>query len=113
MNNWFTIDKIDVNTYIISEYRHWEEMHCYLLNGNMRSLLIDTGLGISNIYEEVLKLTDKPITAVATHIHWDHIGGHKYFPDFYAHADELEWLNGKFPLPIETVKEMVIKERKA
>ena len=32
MDNWFTIDKIDANTYIISEYRHWEETHCYLLN---------------------------------------------------------------------------------
>ena len=74
MDNWFTIDKIDANTYIISEYRHWEETHCYLLNGNTRSLLIDTGLGISNIYEEVLKLTNRPITAVATHIHWDKIG---------------------------------------
>ena len=108
MDNWFTIDEIDANTYIISEYRHWEETHCYLLNGNTRSLLIDTGLGISNIYEEVLKLTDKPITAAATHIHWDHIGGHKHFPDFYAHAEELEWLNGKFPLSIETIREMVI-----
>ncbi len=78
-----------------------------ILNGNTRSLLIDTGLGISNIYEEVLKLTDRPIVAAATHIHWDYIGGHKYFPDFYAHADELEWLNGKFPLSIETVGEMV------
>ncbi len=72
---WDKDNKIDANTYIISEYRHWEETHCYLLNGNTRSLLIDTGLGISNIYEEVLKLTDKPVTAVATHIHWDHIGG--------------------------------------
>ena len=70
------------------------------MNGNTRSLLIDTGLGISNIYKEVLELTDKSITAVATHIHWNHIGRHKYFSDFYAHADELEWLNGKFPLSI-------------
>ena len=108
MDNWFTIDKIDANTYIISEYRHWEETHCYLLNGNNRSLLIDTGLGISNIYDEVLKLTDKPVTAVATHIHWDHIGGHKYFPDFYAHSEELAWLNGKFPLSIETIRDMVV-----
>lgn len=108
MDNWFTIDKTDSNTYIISEYRHWEETHCYLLNGRERSLLIDTGLGISNIFDEVVKLTDKPITAVATHIHWDHIGGHKYFPDFYAHAEELDWLNGKFPLSIETIKEMVV-----
>ena len=108
MNDWFTIDKIDEETYIISEYRHWEETHCYLLNGTNRSLLIDTGLGICNIYDEVKKLTDKPITAVATHVHWDHIGGHKYFPDFYAHREELNWLNGEFPLTMEQIKEMVV-----
>ena len=45
MKDWFTIDTIDENTCIISEYRHWEETHCYLLNGTERSLLIDTGLG--------------------------------------------------------------------
>ncbi len=108
MNDWFTIDKIDKDTYIISEYRHWEETHCYLLNGCDRSLLIDTGLGICNIYEEVRKLTDKLVTAVATHIHWDHIGGHKYFPNFYAHSEELNWLNGEFPLSMDTVRNMVI-----
>lgn len=108
MDNWFTIDRIDHETYSISEYRHWEETHCYLLNGTKRSLLIDTGLGISNIYEEVIKLTDTPVTAVATHIHWDHIGGHRYFPDFYAHCAELDWLNGKFPLSREAIKEMVV-----
>lgn len=108
MKNWFTIDKIDEATYIISEYRHWEETHCYLLIGSERCLLIDTGLGICNIYDEVRKLTDKPIIAIATHIHWDHIGGHKYFPDFYAHSAELDWLNGRFPLSIQTVRDMVI-----
>ena len=107
MDSWFTIDQIDGETYIISEYRHWEETHCYLLNGKDRSLLIDTGLGIANIYEEVRRLTDLPVTAAATHVHWDHIGGHRYFPDFYAHAAELDWLNGNFPLSVETVREMV------
>ena len=104
----FTIDRIDADTYIISEYRHWEETHCYLLNGNSRSLLIDTGLGICDISEEVKKLTDKPVTAVATHIHWDHIGGHKYYPDFYAHEAELDWLSGGFPLSMDTIRSMVI-----
>ncbi len=33
MKDWFTIDKIDDTTYIISEYRHPEETHCYLLKG--------------------------------------------------------------------------------
>lgn len=108
MREWFTIDKIDDTTYCISEYRHWEETHCYLLNGRDRSLLIDTGLGIENISEPVRRLTGRPVTAAATHVHWDHIGGHRYFPDFYAHEAELGWLNGEFPLSIGTVREMVL-----
>ena len=44
MDSWFTLDQIDSQTYCISEYRHWEETHCYLLNGTGRSLLIDTGI---------------------------------------------------------------------
>mgnify|MGYP001516520772 CR=1 FL=1 len=108
MKPWFTIDRIDSDTHIISEYRHWEETHCYLLEGSECALLIDTGLGISNISEQVEKLTAKPVTAVATHIHWDHIGGHKYYPDFYAHEAELNWLSGEFPLSIETVQQMVL-----
>lgn len=107
MKPWFTIEKIDDSTHIISEYRHWEETHCYLLEGDGRALLIDTGLGICDISAEVKKLTDKPVTAVATHIHWDHIGGHKYFPDFYAHEAELNWLNGGFLLNMETIRGMV------
>ena len=103
MRPWFTTEQLAPDTWVISEYRHWEETHCYLLIGADRALLIDTGLGICNIYDEVCKLTDKPVTAVATHIHWDHIGGHRYYPDFCAHEAELDWLNGKFPLSRETV----------
>lgn len=105
--DWFTIDRVDESTYIISEYRHWEETHCYLLIGSDRALLIDTGLGICNISEQVHRLTDKPVTAAATHIHWDHIGGHKYFTDFCVHKEELSWLNGRFPLPLQAVRSMV------
>nr|WP_319396931.1 MBL fold metallo-hydrolase [uncultured Desulfobacter sp.] len=112
MDNWFTIDQIDKKTYIISEYRHWEETHCYLLNGSKFSLLIDTGLGICDIHNEVKKLTDNPIIAVATHIHWDHIGGHKFFPNFYAHQAELNWLDGEFPLTIDQIKEKSVYAKK-
>ncbi len=57
MNDWFTIDQIDKETYIISEYRHWEKTHCYLLNGSERGLLIDTGLGICDIAEHMTMAT--------------------------------------------------------
>lgn len=108
MSKWFTIDSVDHDTAMISEYRHWEETHCYLLNGSSRSLLIDTGLGICNIDDQVQKLTDKHVTAVATHVHWDHIGGHSHYPDFYAHEAERSWLNGAFPLPVGAVKSMAM-----
>ena len=110
MDNWFTTERIDEDTYIISEYRHWEETYCYLLVGARRSLLIDTGLGICDISAAVAGLTDGPVTAVATHIHWDHIGGHKYYPDFYAHYAELNWLNGGFPQPVEVIRGYVTEE---
>ena len=108
MSPWFTIDHLDASTHIISEYRHWEETHAYLLCGTQRVLLIDTGLGICDISPVVRQLTDKPVTAVATHIHWDHIGGHRYFPEFYAHPAELAWLTGGFPLSLEMVQHMVL-----
>ena len=49
MDNWFTIEQIDRDTFSISEYKHWEETHCYLLCGEKYAILIDTGLGVSNI----------------------------------------------------------------
>ena len=49
MNDWFTVEEIDIQTFAISEYQHWEETHCYLICGKEKAVLIDTGLGISNI----------------------------------------------------------------
>lgn len=107
--NWFTVDRIDENTFVISENRHWEETHCYLLCGENKALLIDTGLGVCDIYNEVQKLTDKPVIAVPTHIHWDHIGGLGYFSEFYIHEAESDWIDGKFPLPSEIVRKELVK----
>ena len=44
MEEWFTKEIIDQDTCILSEYRHWEETHCYLLQGQERSLLITPAL---------------------------------------------------------------------
>ena len=109
IDEWFTVEEVDANTFVISEYHHWEETHCYLLIGEERALLIDTGLGIGNIYEQVIKFTDKPIIVIATHIHSDHIGGHQYFSEFYVHEAELDWITGNFPLPLEMVKKTILE----
>ena len=103
MDNWFTVEEIDSDTYAISEYRHWEETHCFLLCGTEKAILIDTGLGVANIKKVVENLTTLPVTVVTTHVHWDHIGGHKYFSNIAVHEAEQEWLSS-FPIPLQVVK---------
>lgn len=105
MNDWFTVEEIDSQTFAISEYRHWEETHCYLLCGRDSALLIDTGLGISNIRNVVNELTNLPVMAAATHVHWDHIGGHRFFDCIAVHESERDWLSVRFPLPLKAVRE--------
>lgn len=105
MKDWFTVEKIDENTFALSEYGHWEKPHSYLLIGSEKALLIDSGLGIDNIYEQALKLTEKSLELITTHAHWDHIGGHKYFSRILVHENEKPWLEEKFPLPLKIVKE--------
>ena len=89
-DRWFTVEAIDADTYAISEYAHWEEPHCYLLNGDRASLLIDTGLGVGQIAAVAAGLAGRPVTAVLTHAHWDHMGGLRGFPAFAAHRAELD-----------------------
>ncbi len=108
MANWFTVEKVDDDTYAISEYEHWEETHSYLLIGTERAILIDTGLGVANIKEVADKLTTLPIQVITTHIHWDHIGGHKYFDNIAVHEAEKDWLSGQFPIPLQLVKRNLI-----
>lgn len=113
MDDWFTVEKVDEETFVISEYKHWEETHCYLLIGKEKVLLIDTGLGVENIKKVVDKITSLPIEVVLTHVHWDHIGGSKYFNNIAVHKNEKEWLTSKFPIPLEVVKKnLMFKECK-
>ncbi len=102
--SWYTVEVIGPGSWCISEYAHWEETHCYLLTGAEKALLLDTGLGIGNIREQVDRLTALPVQVLTTHAHWDHIGGHREFEAIYVHEAEEEWLKGHFPLPLEAVK---------
>lgn len=107
MDHWFTVEAITQDTFAISEWKHWEESHCYLVCGTKRAILIDTGLGIANIREVVTSLTSLPILVVTTHAHWDHIGGHSYFDTIAIHEAEKDWLSGSFPLSLKVVKQNI------
>lgn len=103
--NWFTMERLERDTYVISEYKHWEETHCYLLLGQTGAILIDAGLGVADISQPVRQITRLPIQLVLTHVHSDHIGGCRYFQDIAVHRLEESWLNGHFPLSRQMVLE--------
>ncbi|MFD3155696.1 MBL fold metallo-hydrolase [Haloimpatiens sp. FM7330] len=110
MEKWFTTEKIDDETYAISEYGHWEKVHSYLLIGKTSALLIDTGLGIGNIKNEVDKLTKLQVVVVTTHVHWDHIGGHALFNNICVHKDDAGWLKKGINVPLSIIKRSIIQE---
>jgi glyoxylase-like metal-dependent hydrolase (beta-lactamase superfamily II) len=51
--------------------------------------VIDTGLGVVSLRQELAALTDRPMVAVATHGHFDHIGGLYEFDERVGHAGDL------------------------
>ncbi|MFD1848867.1 MBL fold metallo-hydrolase [Oceanobacillus bengalensis] len=108
---WFTVQQIDDRTFAISEYGHWEKVHSYLLIGEGKAALIDTGLGIDSIKRITDQLTDLPIIVLTTHVHWDHIGSHNEFENIYVHKDEEDWLiEGIKGLPIEQIRKDVSRD---
>ena len=56
----------------------------YVINGSKKALLIDTGLGLSDLKETVRTLCgDKEILVVNTHGHSDHDSGNNQFRQVY------------------------------
>lgn len=61
----------------------------YLIIGEERALLLDTGLGLGNIRKVVESLTKLPIIVVNSHHHYDHVGGNNRFEQIYAYKEAI------------------------
>lgn len=57
---------------------------CYLLEGEDKALLFDTGYGEGNIRTFVEAITEKPLYVVNSHGHGDHSGGNGWWEKIYA-----------------------------
>lgn len=68
-------------------------LEIYLVEGENRAALIDSGMGITHDLRKVCEsLTDKPITCYVTHGHPDHAGGACLFDEVYmAPQDEVDF----------------------
>jgi glyoxylase-like metal-dependent hydrolase (beta-lactamase superfamily II) len=91
---WFERTRIDDDTTLLWEPHVVPLMRCNIwhVRGRDRDLVIDTGMGVMSLVDELGALLDKPVTAVATHGHDDHIGGHHEFADVVAHPLEAPLL---------------------
>lgn len=58
------------------------------VRGRDKDLVVDTGLGIVSLHAAAADLLGRPVAAVLTHSHFDHVGGAHEFGERLAHVQE-------------------------
>jgi len=81
---WFEVYKPAPGVFAIYEPHQAEEVISYLIVGERRALLFDTGMGISDIRKVTAELTKLPIIVLNSHTHDDHVGGNWQFDTIYG-----------------------------
>ncbi len=78
---------IEPKVWHITDYRN-DSM--YLIEGEKRTILFDTGMGTGDLKSYVKNLTDKLIEVIISHAHWDHIMQANQFDKVYMNHKEIE-----------------------
>src|SRR5215831_5560577 len=83
-SNWFEVYRIRPGVFAIYEPHQYEEVISYLIVGNRRALLFDTGMGIGDISRLAAQLTSLPVSVLNSHTHNDHVGDNWRFKSVYG-----------------------------
>ena len=91
---WFDLERLADGITRLWEPNVIRVMQCNIwhVQGRDRDLIIDTGMGIASLTEAAAEVFAKPLTAVATHAHLDHVGSLHEFSDRIVHAAEAAQL---------------------
>lgn len=92
--DWYRIRHLDDGvTWIDEPYiREFYRCNIWHIRGRDRDMLVDSGMGVVSLREWVPQVTEKPLIAVASHTHFDHIGCHHEFACRAVHSAEAELL---------------------
>ena len=80
-NPWFEVWVVAEDVYAAYEPNQFQEVISYLILGDDRALLFDTGMGIASISTVVGALTTLPVQVLNSHTHSDHVGGNAEFTE--------------------------------
>jgi glyoxylase-like metal-dependent hydrolase (beta-lactamase superfamily II) len=89
---WFEHREVEDGVFLLWE-PHVDQMirgNFWLVRGANKDMLVDGGLGLGTVREELADLFDKPVVAVATHRHYDHIGAMHEFDEVLVHPADAE-----------------------
>jgi len=91
---WYETRRVGDDVTYIGEPHIKEFYRCNIwhVRGRDRDMLIDTGMGVVSLRQQVPLVTEKPCLAVASHTHFDHIGCHHEFTERIVHGAEAELL---------------------
>ena len=92
--DWWSVLRLADGVSLIEEpfIKPYYRCNVWHVRGRAQDLLVDSGMGVTPLRHHVRLLCERPLLAVASHSHFDHIGGHHEFPDRACHACEAEIL---------------------
>ncbi|MFV2949577.1 MBL fold metallo-hydrolase [Pseudomonas japonica] len=80
----FVVHKLTDFLYAIGEPTYYQKNFSYLLVGEKQALMFDAGANQKeDITKVVKKITDKPLSVLPSHLHFDHLGGLHNFQSVY------------------------------
>jgi len=82
--------KIDDFTWRFDEKFLGIPVYMYLLVGDEKALLIDTGYGFTDVPAAIREITDLPLLVINTHGHFDHMHGNHLYPEVMLHDADAE-----------------------
>ena len=91
---WYRVQRLAEGVTLIDEpfIRPFYRCNVWHLRGRDRDLLVDSGMGVVSLRRWVPLVSEKPLLAVASHSHFDHIGSHHEFPERLVHPAEAALL---------------------